>query len=553
MVSVDFDNSFFERLNTQEAYRVDDRHMTEFWNVLKSQISVQFIQDFGIQSLLDRMHLGALSQYKDGGDVSTLHNARSGVFIDEEHARRFNESYDRKNYEGRVIKDNNGNIVKDTRLKTQRKEMFQKEDEIYDGYTHKKLSKDGTTHLDHITSAKHIHDNDKARLFLSDDDRNDMAVSEKNLTPIDGRMNQSKGESDLSEWNETTNKGQNQTNHERFDTDNDAIQVKKQASENFVRKTVNRGQIKEFNSAARQRGMQQAKRQLYGLFMYEFSDILIDEMRIFASNWTNYATMSDKLENVKLMFKRVRERVRERLLNIRQLVSDGSEAFFGGFISGVLGTLVETVLNSFMTVIKSWGKVLQAGLGSFIQVVKMIATNPEHLPTRELMKVALKTLSIGVNTAIGLTIGEKIQASLKTILPDVLADVISTGLAALIGGSLSALALYSIDHFGEMMKQFSKLVETGIADLKTGLRVTEREIVASYERAITRVDSAYAEILESIEEQYKELDRLSNLAHDMSCLASDQLTSSVAYAEESGVNQNKILHDSDEISKYFLR
>jgi len=105
MAVVNLNDDFFKKLNTKEAYHVDNSHMTEFWDTLKEQISTQFIQDFGIQDLLDRMHLGDLSQYKDGGDVSTIHNARSGVFVDEEHARRFGEKFDRSNYEGRTIKD----------------------------------------------------------------------------------------------------------------------------------------------------------------------------------------------------------------------------------------------------------------------------------------------------------------------------------------------------------------------------------------------------------------------------------------------------------------
>ena len=195
-------------MNSDEEYKTNTQQMESFWSVLKKQLTTETIQRFGIEHILNKLEgVGGYSDYKEGGNVSTIHNAKNGVFVDEEHERRFNSPYDRKNYEGRG----------DRKLSAQRKKLFSEKEKIFDAYTNKQLHKDGRTHIDHITSAKEIHDMDAARLYMTDDERNDMVTDESNMAAIDGRMNQSKGELSMEEWLKKEKDGQ--TNAERFNVD----------------------------------------------------------------------------------------------------------------------------------------------------------------------------------------------------------------------------------------------------------------------------------------------------------------------------------------------
>jgi hypothetical protein len=62
-----FEDDFYKKLNTEKAYKVKNQQMENFWMVLRGQLKDQVIQSFGIQSILDSLNLGGLSQYKKGG------------------------------------------------------------------------------------------------------------------------------------------------------------------------------------------------------------------------------------------------------------------------------------------------------------------------------------------------------------------------------------------------------------------------------------------------------------------------------------------------------
>lgn len=547
--SIDLKDDFFKRLNTKDDYSNND-NLNEFWKILREQISSDFIQKFGIQVILDKMRLGNLEQFKDGGDVSTIRNAENGVFVDLDHKKQYEKEFNRKDYEGRIIKDDNGRIIGDNRLAKQRKELFKNNKSISDAYTGKKLTKDGTTHMDHITSAKNIYNNKKARLFMSDNDRNDMAVSSSNLAPIDGRMNQSKGEYTLNEWCAKERDGQ--SNIERFDINTEQSNSLQKKSEKFISKTVNAHARKESFSAATERGFQQAKRKMYGVILYEISNIVLEEISSFISKWCSYSKITDKLKKARLVFLRINQRVFQRIRNIKELLEELFVSVSTGFLNGVLSTIITQIKNNFLTTIQSWNKIFQDGFSSFIQAVKIWATNPQKLAKKDLFTSVQKIIVAGISTSIGIVLGEKLRSALINILPTYLSEIISDAVAVLISGCLTALVIYSLKHFGHAIQQFSKLLNDSINSIKIGLTVTASEINLAYQTAVLKIDDSYSEVLKSIKTQYEKLNKLAELAHDMNKLASAQLSFSVSYAETSGVSDTNILHNSDEISKYFL-
>lgn len=538
----DFEDDFYKKLNTRKAYKVKEQQMDNFWVVLRNQLKDQVIQNFGIQSILSSLNLGGLSQYKEGGDVSTIHNAQEGVFVDSEHETRFNKSYNRKNYEGRK-----GEGI-DNRLNTQRKKRFQKDGVIYDEYTGKVLNKDGSTHLDHITSAKHIHDNDKARLYMTDDERNDMAVDKHNMAAIDGRMNQSKGEMDLHEWENKEKNGQ--TNAERYGIDKQKTAVKEKESERFINKTVNNAAAKEFNNAARKKGMEQAKRQACGVVLYMASDIVIDELKSYIGNWNEYVNVSRRVSELKRTFERIKQRLWESIKQVKVWSGQIISAAFSGFTSGILGTLVTTIVNSLTTTVSAWGKILQDGLSTFIEGFKTLITNPSKLPWDKLVKSVVKMIGVGLGTTVGLVVGESFNEKLSKIpgLPKFLIDAISTVVGAMVSGFLCAIVITSVDNFGQIIKKFNSTWD----GIMSNTRISIKQVEATYHQALQNIDESYRAILEEIEKEYERMGQLSKLAHDMTMLASDQLFASVNYAKVSGVAESRILHTNSEVEKYFL-
>src|SRR4051794_37328564 len=80
-----------------------------------------------ITTLIQQFGLGKLLKLKDGGNVTTLHNARLDTFANEEDKKRFNTPYNKETRKQIYEKD----------FAQNRKKEFQNNAHIYDGYTGK--------------------------------------------------------------------------------------------------------------------------------------------------------------------------------------------------------------------------------------------------------------------------------------------------------------------------------------------------------------------------------------------------------------------------------
>lgn len=531
------EDDFFKNMDTKDEYNTDNQQMESFWSVLKNQLTTETVQRFGIEKVLNALEgTGGLSDYKDGGNVSTIHNAKKGVFVDNEHERRFNATYNRKNYEGRG----------DRKLSTQRKKMFTENEEIYDAYTHKKLNKDGRTHIDHITSAKEIHEMDAARLYMTDDERNDMATADSNMAAIDGRMNQSKGETSMEEWLKKEKDGQ--TNAERYGIDEAEAMRLRRKSQLHIKGKVVLAAGREVSMASFSSGIAQAKKQVIGLLMHYGTSIFIEEMQSYAANWKNYNRISERLFALKDMGIRIKNRLIEKAKDIKNVIKEIFTSAKEGFISGIVGTIVTTLINMVATTIKSVGKILQDSVTTLISAFKMWTKNPNNLDKATLVKETIKMISLGVSASIGIIAEEGIKKALTPTALSMVAEPIGIIGGILITGSCSALLIYVMDNFGKIMKKFKDAWN----GMMYGLQRTKREILDTYNKALAAVDEVYRGILSDIKDYYDKMDNLALLAHDMNLSGEEQISASIAYARAWGVDDSELFHNVDEAKKFFL-
>lgn len=531
------EDDFFKNMDTKDEYNTDNQQMESFWSVLKNQLTTETVQRFGIEKVLNALEgTGGLSDYKDGGNVSTIHNAKKGVFVDNEHERCFNATYNRKNYEGRG----------DRKLSTQRKKMFTENEEIYDAYTHKKLNKDGRTHIDHITSAKEIHEMDAARLYMTDDERNDMATADSNMAAIDGRMNQSKGETSMEEWLKKEKDGQ--TNAERYGIDEAEAMRLRRKSQLHIKGKVVLAAGREVSMASFSSGIAQAKKQVIGLLMHYGTSIFIEEMQSYVANWKNYNRIAERLFALKDMGIRIKDRLIEKAKDIKNIIKEIFTSAKEGFISGIVGTIVTTLINMVATTIKSVGKILQDSVTTLISAFKMWTKNPNNLDKATLVKETIKMISLGVSASIGIIAEEGIKKALTPTALSMVAEPIGIIGGILITGSCSALLIYVMDNFGKIMKKFKDAWN----GMMYGLQRTKREILETYNKALVAVDEVYRGILSDIKDYYDKMDNLALLAHDMNLSGEEQISASIAYARALGVDDSELFHNVDEAKKFFL-
>lgn len=530
-------DSYFQ---DHDDYAINKDNMQSFWQITGKEILTTTVQRFGIEDLLNRVKgAGGLDDYQLGGSVSTKHNAHNGIFVDAEHKASFEEPYDRKNYEGIAANNNT--------LHQQRKARFKDPSPLYDEYTGKRLSKDGSTNLDHIVSAKRIHENETARLFMSREQRNNMAVSKENMAFTSEQVNKSKGELSMKEWLNKEHNGI--TNSERFGIDPDKALSKEKKAEKFINRNVNKAVFNEVKEASFANGKMQVKRQTIGIVFYYFSEIFIDEMARFATAWKKYHGISERVAAIKDMGSRIKERVIERIKNIKELIGEVVQGAIEGFFSGIIGIIVTTLINMVVSTVKSVGKILQDGISALISAVKLWGTNPEHLEKGELVKKITKMVGGTISGTLGLIFEQKVKSVVLTILALAsFAEPIGIISGILVTGCLTGLIFYVVDNFSKIIDSFKAV----FSDIKYGLTVSAKEIKERYQTALKKIDEAYVSVLTEIEEYYEKLGKLADLAHDMGLPANVQVTASIDYARASGVSENKILHNISEADDYFL-
>lgn len=97
--------------------------------------------------------------------------------------------------------------------------------------------------------------------------------------------------------------------------------------------------MNEVKEASFANGKMQAKRQTIGIVFYYFSEIFIDEMARFAAAWEKYRGISERVAAVKDMGSRIKEKVIERIKNIKELIGKVVQGAIEGFFSGIIGPL----------------------------------------------------------------------------------------------------------------------------------------------------------------------------------------------------------------------
>lgn len=516
-------------------------NISELINQTNQEIKTTLLTQFGLSKIFD--------SYQKGGDVTTIHNAEQNVFANAEDARRYNKSFDRKDYEGRREIDRNGHVVKDNRLQTQRKQEFQKNKIIKDGYSGKQLPKDGRAHLDHITSAKEIHSDNRARLYMSDDQRNDMAVNKQNLTFIDGKSNQSKGERDLLAWANFKQKYQDLTNMQRFGLKTHLVNREYSKSKKHIEGTIRKSKVEYFVTKTSAASLKQARsqilKQITGLILYEVVDSLMLVIKKVMNKWEKLQSTAARMQYIRTQFYQEFSTRKKRLKDFLKKVWDKSiTSGFGAIIS----TISTTVINSFFTTGKSFGKLLNDSLSSIIGAIKIIVNKNSNVSIKERIKQALKLIGTGLVASIGVILSESIKLALATTPFAPIAGLLGNTISGCLAAVFSVLFIYTIDNFGNICLQ----IRDSFQLMKVGLMVSSQEIEENYLKTIRYIDDAYQEILLKIDSQYKKINNFHQLISDLERLPLEQFEISQKLASAYNVEEKVILSNLQDIDNYFL-
>ena len=392
----------FMSIYVEEIYDFHKQEDIEFHFVVSNEEAEEFLEKFKkdftqekfdklivdiknttIQSIVVPFGLGKfISAYdKTGGNVDTVSNARQDIYATDK---------EKKAHEDRGEFDSD-KYHKDELYKQRNKEVSEARErgEATDYMTGGKIGLNDKYDLDHVISAKEVHD-DPGRV-LAEIDGPDLANKKENLKPTNPTLNRSKKADTATEFSEKikertkeldklkskenlTDKEMkeiekletlNKVDHEELkridkeirDEYNKEINIKYYASKKFAFNTIATSGIE-----AGKMGLQQA----LGAVVVELLAACMDEaMDIYTNGF--YGGFDEK-KFMSVLIQRL-EKIGKRIMDKWQ---DFLISFKDGAIAGFISNLTTTFINIFATTAKRLVSIIREGIFSLYRAIKML-------------------------------------------------------------------------------------------------------------------------------------------------------------------------------------
>ncbi|MDO5151323.1 MAG: hypothetical protein Q4D76_18345 [Oscillospiraceae bacterium] len=380
-----------------------------------------------IQSIVTSFGLDFLVKDNLGGDVDTIHNVREGIY------HNSNNKYD---YDNRG-EYNSYDYHSDYRYRETNKSVSEnrKNGSLVDSYTGEEISRNGKSDLDHVISAKEIHED--AGRVLAGLDGVDLANSPENLQATNPHTNRTKKADSMNnfldkygdEYTETQKK--NMREKDRIARESYEVKIAKAyyTSPKFA---------KDVTLAAGKIGVKMGLRQLLGFVFSEIWFSIKEEFVLLNVKPGLDMDMGD-------FFKSIGNGFEKGLENARTKYKDLFSKFADGTTAGILSSLTTTLCNIFLTTSKNIVKILRQSYASVVEATKILLINPDNYPFGERMRAAMKVISTGASVVLGGMVSEAISKTPIAVIPGI-GDIVQTFCGTLCTGIVSCTLLFFIDQ-----------------------------------------------------------------------------------------------------------
>ncbi len=456
----------------QFKHEFNQARFQQLINDCKKEVINSIVTPFGLGKIV-------AAYDKTGGNVDTIHNVRKGIHATQKAKDDYNNRGEYNTHEYHQHEK----YIEVNRKNSERKGKGKLADYI----TGKKIDPHGKSDLDHVISAKEIHD-DEGRVLagmngadLANTDTNLKATSrtnnrskkadsmddflkrkDENLKKID--MLKSKKDLSPQEQNELRkleelskidNEKAKQADKEARDAYNKEINKTYYTSKEFTKDTIKTG----VNEGAKM-GLQQAM----GLVIVEFFGALFDEILDIYHHGFNNGFDNDSFFNI----------LKERLIRIAKRLQekwkDVAIAFKDGALSGFISNLVTTVINMFVTTAKRVIRIIREGLFSLYRAVKLLLFPPEGITYEEAMHEAKKLLATGIIISLGVLAEEYID---KLVRATAILEPFADTLTAVFIGAITGLSVTMTVYYIDKKKNDKDMVKALVADTNEKFKKAE--------------------------------------------------------------------------------
>lgn len=398
-----------------------------------------------VESILSSFALDFLIKDQHGGDVDTIHNVRK---IGKDDQMTYKNKANEEAYRNHVEKDpydsrkyhSHKNYIEKNREISEKK----KNGTLVDAYTGERIARNEKSDLDHVISAKEIHE-DRGRV-LADLSGPDLANSEENLQATNPRTNRSKKADSMSEFLER--KGDEYTPEQRENMrEKDAIARKSYEKKLAKAYYTSPKFIKDLSFAAGVKGAEMGLRQAMGFFFTEIWFAVKEEFQ--------QAERSDGFE-LGSFFSALGRGIKKGAQNAKVKYKELFSRFLDGAVAGVLSSITTTLCNIFFTTAKNVVKIIRQSYASLVQAFKVLFLNPDQYPFGERICAVAKILSTGASVVVGGLVSEALSKTPVGTLP-VVGEIIPAFCGSLVTGIMSCTLLYFLDRSEIAQKLFRAL------------------------------------------------------------------------------------------------
>ena len=432
---------------------------------------------------------------KTGGNVDTLHNVSKGIYATKEEQQRYENRGEYDSYEYHSAP---GYIEVNRETSEQRRASG-----VVDGYTGKTLKRNDPTDLDHIVSAKEIHDD--PRRVLAEIDGPTLANEKTNLTPTDSSINRSKKAKSATEFLELQNE-QASSRQERIrelktagdltdkqrkeleklehleDLDPEKMAKLDKTSRANIENKLNLAYYTSTKFASDvaitgaieggKMGLQQA----FGLLLTDFfSAILAEAKDAFTNGFQRGVDAQGFFEALAIRCKKIGRTMIDDWKNVLTAFRDGA-------ISGFLSNLVTTAVNTFATTLKNVVRLIREGVFSLYEAAKTLFLRPGGISFTEAADAATKIIASGLVTIGGITLTETLKVHLLPTMQGIpvlasFSNVLLTVLAGGLTGIAVALVVYALDKMDLFGAQDAKRHKYVMEQIRNGRLESEQRFL----------------------------------------------------------------------------
>lgn len=387
---------------------------------LEKTVVNSLVTSFGLDFLLFKD--------KKGGEVDTIHNVRNRVWATDAEKQRYEQ---RGEYDSTPYHQHENYIATGQQDKTKHTAGT-----LHDPYRNTVLGAHEQRNLDHVISAKEIHDD--AGRVLAELSGVELANQSSNLQSTHETVNKSKKQAPINEYlqrlpvliatHETT-LAKDRQRLVALPRETPQQQHKARELEDKIRKTESKITelkavdpeamrkrdaearapyeqqinhtyytsskfLQQTAGAAGMAGLAMGTRQMLGMIMAEVWFELREQLPVLLDKLKRKFSFEAFVDRLTKSLKGIWERVQARF-------SSFLTAFKDGVFAGILGSLTTTIFNILATTQIMAIKIIREVWGQLVKAIKLMIFNPDQLSFVELCQAVTSVLSMGAATVVG--------------------------------------------------------------------------------------------------------------------------------------------------------